>query len=100
MLAIEVEAGQMHPDTNVGKYWFLNDQFHQYKKIILVHIFTPAFNSYEWRMKLANFYVEKMQGHIPIEYILQDYRKTQESYSQVLKNLEVLLQTKLAEAFP
>ena len=26
LLAIEVEAGQTHPDTNVGKYWLLHSQ--------------------------------------------------------------------------
>ena len=27
LVAIEVEASQMHPDTNVGKYWLLQDEF-------------------------------------------------------------------------
>lgn len=72
LIAVEVEAGQTHPDTNSGKYWFLHDKS-PYKKIILFHIFTPDFNSYPWRKELARFYVEKMKlSGVPISYIVLD----------------------------
>ena len=74
LIAIEVEAGQMHPDTNVGKYWLLQNEYHKYNKIILFHIYTPDYCSYGWRKKLAEFYSVKMQTEIPFDYVLMDYR--------------------------
>ena len=75
LIAVEVEAGQTHPDTNIGKYWFLQTRYKHYKKIILLHIYTPDFDSYGWRKKLAEFYIEEMKElKIPIEYILLNYR--------------------------
>lgn len=53
LIAIEVEAGQMHPDTNVGKYWLLHQAYRPYERIILFHIYTPDFNSYGWRLHLC-----------------------------------------------
>ena len=77
LIAIEVEAGQTHPDTNTGKYWLLYDQYKKYDKIILFHIYTPKFNSYNWRKKLGEFYIKKMKVNTPIDYILMDYRDSQ-----------------------
>ena len=59
LLAVEIEAGQMHPDTNVGKYWLLHEQFKPYQKIILFHVYTPDFNSYGWRLNLGEFMLRK-----------------------------------------
>ncbi len=56
LLAIEVEAGQMHPDTNVGKYWFLYSQYKAYEQMTLCHIYTPDFNSYGWRKPMGELY--------------------------------------------
>ncbi|MCA9919954.1 MAG: hypothetical protein KC445_18485 [Anaerolineales bacterium] len=100
LLAIEVEAGQMHPDTNVGKYWLLCERYHKYEKIILIHVFTPNFNSYGWRFELAKFCAEKMQEQQPLKYMLQDYRQTQDSYEHILFKLKKLLQNQIEIAFP
>ena len=34
LVALEVEAGQTHPDTNVGKYWLLYNVYRKYEKIL------------------------------------------------------------------
>lgn len=73
LLALEVEVRQTHPDTNVGKYWLLSEH-HAYNRVILFHLYTPAFNSYGWRMQLGQFYARKMQSTLPFEYILLDRR--------------------------
>ena len=78
LVAIEVEAGQMHPDTNVGKYWLLYDEYKKYKKIILFHIYTPDYSSYGWRKELAEFYAGKMGAELQFEYILMDYRSSKD----------------------
>jgi hypothetical protein len=61
LIAVEVEAGQMHPDTNVGKYWLLYAEYKQYQKIVLFHVYTPDFDSYDWRKKLGEFYARQMR---------------------------------------
>ena len=73
LLALEIEVKQTHPDTNVGKYWLLM-QHQQYEKIILFHVYTPAYNSYGWRKTLAEFYASKMSVDIPFEYHVIDMR--------------------------
>ena len=73
LIAVEVEIRQTHPDTNVGKYWLLSDR-RIYDKIILFHIYTPAYNSYGWRKTLGEFYAEKMKIELPFEYVLLDKR--------------------------
>ena len=97
LLAIEVEATQTHPDTNVGKYWLLHKE-KKYNKIILFHIYTPKFNSYGWRKKLAEFYAKKMREEVPIEYIILDYRAAAE-YSSTLESIKNVISTKLHETF-
>jgi len=72
LVAIEVEAGQTHPDTNTGKYWLLNVEYKLYKKTVLFHIYTPDFRSYPWRKKLSEFYVKKMSSEVPVEYVPMD----------------------------
>lgn len=100
LLAVEVEAGQMHPDTNVGKYWLLHDQFKAYKKIVLFHIYTPLFNSYGWRMKLGEFYAGKMKADVPIEYVLLDYRsRAEEDYGTVLAEIKSKVQEVIRREF-
>ena len=69
---MEVELRQQHPDTNVGKYWLLHRG--QYQKVILYHIYTPAYDSYGWRKKLGEFYAEKMSADFAFEYISVDCR--------------------------
>lgn len=74
LLAIEVEFGQSHPDTNVGKYWLLAEH-HQYAKIYLFHVYTPRFNSYGWRKRLGEFYARKMEAELPFQYVQLDQRQ-------------------------
>ena len=73
LLALEVEVKQTHPDTNVGKYWLLSEH-QQYGKVILFHVYTPAYNSYGWRKTLGEFYAKKMEAELPFEYQLLDLR--------------------------
>ena len=98
LIAIEVEAGQMHPDTNVGKYWYLEDEYKKYSKIILFHVYTPAFNSYEWRMRLASFYAGKMKESFPFDYRLFDYRK-EEGFENVFRKLKLEIELTLKQNF-
>lgn len=99
LIAMEVEAGQTHPDTNTGKYWLLHTKRERYKKIILFHIYTPDFNSYGWRKELAEFYVEQMQkSGVPIEYILLDYRNAND-YHQTLIELKQKIGKRVKEEF-
>ena len=58
VVALEVEVKQTYPDTNVGKYWLLN-QYQQYEKVVLFYIYTPEYKSYPWRLKLGEFYASK-----------------------------------------
>jgi len=74
LVALEVEVRQNHPDTNVGKYWFLFEH-HAYKRVVLFHLFTPAYNSYGWHLKLGQFYARKMMVELPFEYVLLDHRE-------------------------
>ena len=97
LLAIEVEVTQTHPDTNVGKYWLLYE-IKKYNKIILFHIYTPKFNSYGWRIKLAEFLAEKMHAEVPIEYIILDYR-TATKYGSSLESIKSEILAKLRETF-
>jgi hypothetical protein len=73
LLAIEVEVRKSHPDTNVGKYWLLSE-YKQYEKVALVHVYTPAYNSYGWRKALGEFYARRMAAEGRFEYILLDER--------------------------
>jgi hypothetical protein len=97
VIAIEVECGQTHPDTNTGKYWLLYKN-KPYKKIILFHIYTPDFNSYGWRKELAEFYIEQMKSEVPIEYILLDFRNAND-YHQTLMELKKKIEEKVGKEF-
>jgi len=100
LVAIEVEVGQMHPDTNVGKYWMLQQIYCQYERIILFHIYTPDFNSYGWRLELGKFYAKKMQEMIPLTYIFLDYRKASvEQYHAKRDEIQCSLAETLIHAF-
>ena len=94
LLAVEIEARQTHPDTNTGKYWLLHKRYKHYQKIILFHVFTPLFDSYGWRKKLAEFYVEEMRREVPIEYIQKDFRNSNDCNS-ALSELKVDIQRKV-----
>jgi hypothetical protein len=97
LLAVEIEARQTHPDTNTGKYWLLHKSYKQYQKIVLFHVFTPLFDSYGWRKKLAKFYVAEMIKEIPIEYILKDFRQGID-YDDALSELKNAIQGKTKSA--
>jgi|GEM_PF-671293 len=94
LLAVEIESGQTHPDTNTGKYWLLHKRYKQYQKIILFHVFTPLFDSYGWRKKLAEFYVAEMIKEVPIEYILKDSSQGI-NYDDALSELKDAIQEKI-----
>lgn len=98
LLAVEVEAGQMHPDTNVGKYWLLHSKYKAFSKIVLLHIYTPKFNSYGRRKELGDFYASKMAGEVPIEYIQLDYREATD-YQDVLDTVKQKLSELIASNF-
>lgn len=98
LLALEVEAGQLHPDTNVGKYWLLMEKHPKYSRVILFHIFTPAFNSYRARMDLAGFYAEKMMDALPFQCHLRDLR-SETDYEGALRKLKIEIQTIIDKEF-
>jgi hypothetical protein len=98
LVAIEVEAGQMHPDTNVGKYWLLGRHY-EYRKIVLFHVYTPDFNSYGWRKQLGEFYAEKMAAEVPIEYVLLD-RRDATDYDATLSELRGRIEPRVKAEFP
>lgn len=90
VVALEVEVKQTHPDTNVGKYWLLN-QYQPYEKVVLFHVYTPEYKSYPWRLQLGEFYASKMSQEIPFEYHLLDQRmatSTDASFRSVTAILE------------
>jgi hypothetical protein len=74
LLALEVECKQSHPDTNVGKFWLLNHT-HPYRRMTLIHVFTPAYNSYGSRHALCQFYADKMNAEFGFEYFPVDRRQ-------------------------
>jgi hypothetical protein len=84
LLAVEVEVRQTHPDTNVGKYWLLS-RHHRYESVVLFHVYTPAYNSYGWRMELGKFYAEKMSAELPFQYFLLDRRRDTDVASTLLE---------------
>jgi hypothetical protein len=98
LIALEVEAGQMHPDTNVGKYWLLQSENKVYEKIVLFQVFTPKYDSYGWRKKLGEFYARKMGKDIPFEYILIDKRDSLD-YEQVLDEVKQILKDRIEKEF-
>jgi hypothetical protein len=97
LLAVEVEAGQMHPDTNVGKYWLLYTR-KTYANIVLIHVYTPAFNSYGWRKALGEFYAQKMASEVPLEYVLLDYRSATD-YDTTLRQVRAEIEPRIKRMF-
>ena len=96
LLAVEVEVRQTHPDTNVGKYWLLRE-YRLYQKVMLFHVYTPAYDSYGWRKTLGAFYAQKMSQDSEFEYVLVDKREAQdldrtldEVFDQVRMAVDVL----------
>ncbi|MBL0892160.1 MAG: hypothetical protein IBJ19_16335 [Gemmatimonadaceae bacterium] len=73
LLAVEVEVKQTHPDTNVGKYWLLAEH-RRYQHVVLLQVYTPGYNSYPWRKRLAEYYAIRMQRELPFEYHQLDLR--------------------------
>ncbi|EKO3430218.1 hypothetical protein LZT09_13830 [Vibrio fluvialis] len=97
VIALEIEVKQTHPDTNVGKYWLL-DKYKSYNKVILFHVYTPPYNSYPWRMELAQFYADKMSQELPFEYHLIDQR-TAESVDLAFQELTQILRMAIHNEF-
>jgi hypothetical protein len=91
LVAVEVEVRQHHPDTNVGKYWLLG-RHRQYDKVILVHVYTPAYDSYGWRKSLGEFYAEKMKAEMSFEYVVMDCRTATDVDATLEKVLGVIKQ--------
>jgi len=76
LISLEVERSQPHPDTNVGKYWYVYEKCGKYDKIVLIHVFIPTSKSHRWREALGEFYANKMVEYgIPLEYVRVDYRE-------------------------
>jgi len=98
LIAIEVEAGQMHPDTNVGKYWLLSTEYKYYAKISLFHIYTPDFDSYKRRKELAEFYVKKMCLEVPVDYVILDYRNATD-YDATLSEIKSTIKKRVEQEF-
>jgi hypothetical protein len=96
LLALEVEVKQTHPDTNVGKYWLLTEHQH-YEKVILFHVYTPAYNSYGWRKTLGEFYASKMSQELPFVYHLIDVRNVTDIESAFEKVTKALIESIYAE---
>jgi len=94
LIAVEIEAGQTHPDTNIGKYWLLQCEYKYYEKIILFHIYTPRFNSYGWRKTLGEFYFTKMKDDIPINYQLIDIKK-ESDFDKAVENVKKLIRKEI-----
>ena len=97
LLALEVEVKQTHPDTNVGKYWLLS-QHYQYERVILLHVYTPAYNSYGWRKTLGEFYAEKMERDFAFKYIVIDLRK-ETSFEHCFQLVTIELQKQIETLF-
>jgi len=92
LIALEIERTQKHPDTNVGKYWYVYEKCHKYDKIVLIHIYTPVFESYPWRVELGRFYADKMKEYgVPLEYIVMDYRGKQNDPDTALNEVAEIL---------
>ena len=98
LLALEIEASQTHPDTNVGKYWLLTSEYPSYKRIVLFHVYTPAFNSYPWRKKLAEFYAERLTREFQFEYVVIDHRQTTD-YQVVLEDVKTQVSARIEQEF-
>src|SRR5689334_5167870 len=90
LLAVEVECKQSHPDSNVSKYWMLHARHRAYERIEVVHVFTPAYTSYPWRMKLAAFIGEQCAARIPLRYWQLDLRAATD-YAESLATVRTLL---------
>lgn len=97
LLAIEVEAAQMHPDTNVGKYWLLHTK-HRYEHIVLLHVFTPDYDSYGSRLELARFVAAKMRAEVPLEYEFLDHREAAD-YERTAAELRSQIGKRIRELF-
>jgi hypothetical protein len=97
LVAVEVEASQTHPDTNVGKYWLLHAKYKQYQKIILFHVYTPDCRS-KSRKELGEFYAEQMKGKVPLHYIPLDCTKAKD-YDATLTEIKAKIGARVKQAF-
>lgn len=97
LIALEVEVRQSHPDTNVGKYWLLFEH-HSYERVVLFHLYTPAYNSYGWALQLGQFYARKMAATVPFEYVLMDHRESAD-IPQTYENATSLIGARIRSEF-
>jgi len=98
IIAVEIEYGQTHPDTNVGKYWLLFEK-RRYEKLVLIHVFLH--NGRPHRRELAKFYIEKMKNSsVPIEYIVLDDRNIcYENIDDVLSKIKSKIRERYKNIF-
>ena len=65
LVAVEVEAGQRHPDTNVGKYWWLTAR-KPYRRIVLFHVYAPGFKPNEIAKNSAGSTPNRCRARYPL----------------------------------
>jgi len=94
LLAVEIECGQTHPDTNVLKYWRLqsNDP-PKYKKLVLLHFFTPGYR-YPGRKELAMFLSKNIPSRAKITYLQKDFPINAE-YKHTLREVKSIIHARM-----
>ncbi len=97
LLGLEIECRQNHPDTNVGKFWLLQET-RPYERMILIHLFTPAYDSYGSRLELCRFYAGKMKATFNFTYIMLD-RRDATSFDVVFDEVVALLDEQCRSLF-
>ena len=85
LIAIEIETGQRHPDTNVSKYWFLL-QKKIYKKIFLFHYYTHYLKANPSRVELADYLTKQFKEKDKFEIVGRKIDNS-ENYSKVLREI-------------
>jgi len=88
---VEIEEGQPHPDTNVGKYWmYLREN--PATKATLVQIlgkeFSVTTNNYKSRVDLAEFIAQKIKKEYPrFEYHAKKLNRLPQEYEIKLEEI-------------
>ncbi len=85
LIAIEIETGQRHPDTNVTKYWYL---LHKkiYRKIFLFHYYTHYPKPNPSRKELADYLTNKLRQKGKFEIEGREIGNS-ENHSKVLREI-------------
>ncbi len=69
VIAIEIEDGQPHPDTNVTKYWYMKVNFSKRKHLTIIQIFSPRYKKdYQSRVELCRFVAKRMKQDYPTTF--------------------------------